>query len=257
MPRIWRAIKMKIWIYALISVTIISLVSLIGVFTLSISKEKLRRIVVFLVSFAAGALFGDAIIHLLPESFENISSGLTVSLLVLSGIIFFFILEKFIHWRHCHVLGSEKHLHPVVFMNIIGDLVHNFIDGILIAGSFLVSVPLGITTSIAVILHEIPQEIGDFGVLIYGGLTRKRALLFNFISATSAIFGAVMALALGTYFREGVYYLLPITAGGFLYIAGSDLIPELKHETKIAASIGQLIALMLGIAIMAVLVILE
>lgn len=248
---------MKIWIYTLASVMIISLASLIGIFSLSIGKERLRKMILFLVSFAAGALFGDAIIHLLPESFEKISSSLTVSLLVLLGIIFFFILEKFIHWRHCHVLGSEKHLHPVVFMNIIGDFMHNFIDGMLIAGSFLVSIPLGITTSIAVILHEIPQEIGDFGVLLHGGLTARKALLFNFFSATTAIAGAVLILVIGSHLQEKVLFLLPVTAGGFLYIAGSDLIPELKHETKIAASVGQLVAIIFGIAVMASLLLIE
>jgi len=242
---------MEIWIYSFTSVFVVSLVSLVGVFTLAVNREKLRKTVVFLVSFAAGALFGDAIIHLLPESFEKIDSSFQVSLLVLSGIIFFFVLEKFIHWRHCHVLGPEKHLHPVVSMNIIGDFVHNFIDGAIIAGSFLISVPLGIATSIAVILHEIPQEIGDFGVLIFGGLTVRRALLFNFLSAMSAVFGAILVLTAGSHLQENIFFLLPVTAGGFLYIAGSDLIPELKHETKIAASIGQLAAIIMGIVVMA------
>ena len=242
---------MTIWLYTIASVVAVSFISLVGVFTLAINKERLRKIIVFLVSFAAGALFGDAIIHLLPESFEKMESGLAVSLLVLTGIVAFFILEKFIHWRHCHVVGSEKHIHPVVFTNIVGDFVHNFIDGILIAGSFLASVPLGIATTIAVILHEVPQEIGDFGVMVYGGLTIRRALFFNFISATSAIFGAILTLLLGSYIQEQIFFLLPLAAGGFLYIAGSDLIPELKHETKIAASVGQLAAILLGIGIMA------
>lgn len=248
---------MTVWFYTIASVFIVSLISLAGVFTLAMNKDRLRRTVVFLVSFAAGALFGDAIIHLLPESFEKIGSALTVSLLVLAGIIFFFVLEKFIHWRHCHIVESEKHLHPVVFTNIIGDFVHNFIDGILVAGSFLVSVPLGITTTIAVVLHEIPQEIGDFGVLLWGGLTVRKALVFNFISATAAIAGAILTLVFGAYIQEKILFLLPIAAGGFLYIAGSDLIPELKHETKIAASLGQLAAIMLGIGMMLGLVFLE
>lgn len=248
---------MTVWFYTIASVFIVSLISLAGVFTLAMNKDRLRRTVVFLVSFAAGALFGDAIIHLLPESFEKIGSALTVSLLVLVGIIFFFVLEKFIHWRHCHIVESEKHLHPVVFTNIIGDFVHNFIDGILVAGSFLVSVPLGITTTIAVVLHEIPQEIGDFGVLLWGGLTVRKALIFNFISATAAIAGAILTLVFGAYIQEKILFLLPIAAGGFLYIAGSDLIPELKHETKIAASLGQLAAILLGIGMMLGLVFLE
>jgi len=248
---------MNVWLYTIMSVIVVSLISLVGVFTLAINRERLRKAIVFLVSFAVGALFGDAILHLLPESFEKIESSLVVSLLVLAGIIFFFVLEKFIHWRHCHVMGSEKHLHPVVFTNIIGDFAHNFIDGILIAGSFLVSVPLGISTTIAVVLHEIPQEIGDFGVLLFGGLSTRKALLFNFLSATAAIAGAIVVLVLGSYIQEKIVFLLPISAGGFLYIAGSDLIPELKHETKIAASIGQLLAILLGIGIMVGLLFIE
>ncbi|HBB36759.1 MAG: hypothetical protein UX02_C0001G0126 [Candidatus Moranbacteria bacterium GW2011_GWC1_45_18] len=248
---------MNVWIYSLTSVFVVSLVSLAGIFTLVLKKEKLKIIILFLVSFAVGALFGDAIIHLIPESFEAIESKILVSLLILSGIIFFFVLEKFIHWRHCHVLGSEKHIHPVVYMNIIGDLVHNFIDGMLIAGSFLISIPLGVSTSIAVVLHEIPQEIGDFGVLLHGGFSVRKALFFNFVSASTAFAGAILILAIGSRFQEIISFLVPITAGGFLYIAGSDLIPELKHETKIAASIGQLAAIILGIAVMAGLLLID
>ena len=248
---------MNVWIYSLTSVFVVSLVSLAGIFTLVLKKEKLKIIILFLVSFAVGALFGDAIIHLIPESFEAIESKILVSLLILSGIIFFFVLEKFIHWRHCHVLGSEKHIHPVVYMNIIGDLVHNFIDGMLIAGSFLISIPLGVSTSIAVVLHEIPQEIGDFWVLLHGGFSVRKALFFNFVSASTAFAGAILILAIGSRFQEIISFLVPITAGGFLYIAGSDLIPELKHETKIAASIGQLAAIILGIAVMAGLLLID
>ena len=155
------------------------------------------------------------------------------------------------------MLDSEKHLHPVVFMNIIGDLAHNFIDGVIIAGSFLISIPLGITTSIAVILHEIPQEIGDFGVLLYRRAHSSKSLFFNFLSATAAIAGAFLVLLAGSHLQEKIFFLLPITAGGFLYIAGSDLIPELKHETKITASVGQLLAIILGIAVMASLLFIE
>jgi len=142
-------------------------------------------------------------------------------------------------------------------MNIFGDVVHNFIDGMLIAGSFLVSIPLGVTTSIAVIMHEIPQEIGDFGVLLHGGLTVRKALTLNFLTATSAIAGALLVLIVGPHIQEMIVFLLPMTAGGFLYIAGSDLIPELKHETKIAASIGQLLAILLGVSVMVSLLFIE
>ncbi len=172
-------------------------------------------------------------IHLLPESFEKLGINLTTSLYAILGILIFFVLEKFIRWRHCHTATSEDHLHPVVTLNLIGNGVHNLIDGMVIGASFLVSVPLGIATTLAVILHEIPQEMGDFGVLVHGGLPVKKALLFNFFSALSAILGAVISLFVGQYSTTYTLALLPITAGGFLYIAGSDLIPELHQSCDI------------------------
>jgi zinc and cadmium transporter len=242
---------MSIWAYTISSVIIVSLISLIGIFTLAFRKERIQKVILFFVSFAVGALFGDALIHLIPETFEKMDSKLTASLLILAGIIIFFALEKFIHWRHCHDVSCENHWHPIITMNIVGDMIHNLIDGMIIAGSFSISIPLGIATTIAVVLHEIPQEIGDFGIMIHGGLSVKKALALNFLSATTAVVGAVIVLLLGNHISNLPTYLLPITAGGFLYIAGSDLIPELKHETKIAASVGQLVAIVLGITVMA------
>jgi zinc and cadmium transporter len=244
---------MSVWAYSISSVVIVSLISLIGVFTLAFKKDKIQKAILFFVSFAVGALFGDALIHLIPETFEKMDSKLSASLLILAGIIIFFALEKFIHWRHCHDVSCENHWHPMVTMNIVGDMIHNLIDGMVIAGSFSISIPLGIATTIAVVLHEIPQEIGDFGIMIHGGLSVRKALTLNFLSATTAILGAVIVLVLGSHITNLSVFLLPVTAGGFLYIAGSDLIPELKHETKIAASVGQLMAIVLGIAVMAAL----
>jgi len=158
----------NIWLYTIASVLVVSLVSFIGVLTLSINEKKLQKILLFLVSFAAGALLSDTFIHLLPEIIEKNGFTLTISLNLLLGILIFFILEKFIFWRHCHIPTSKRHPHPVVFMNLIGDGMHNLLDGMIIAGSYLTSIPVGIATTVAVILHEIPQEIGDFGVLIHG-----------------------------------------------------------------------------------------
>lgn len=245
------------WLYAFASIVVVSLLSLVGVLTLSVQKKYIRKAILYLVSFAVGALFGDALIHLLPEAFENIESSLAVSLLILSGIVIFFVLEKFVCWRHCHIIGSEKHYHPVVVMNLVGDFIHNFLDGIIIGASYVVSIPLGIATTIAVVLHEIPQEIGDFGVLIHGGLSVKKALLYNFLSALAALLGLLLVFTLGSLASSFSIYLLPVAAGGFLYIAGSDLIPELKHETKIAASLGQLSAIILGIGVMIALLLAE
>jgi len=250
---------MKVWAWTIGSVIVISLISLIGVVTLSLNKTKLKAILLILVSFAVGGLFGDAFIHLLPQSFKALGVNLKTSLYILAGIFIFFILEKFIRWRHCHIPVSKEHIHPVAIMNLVGDGAHNMLDGMIVAASFVVSVPIGIATTLAVILHEIPQEIGDFGILIYSGITVKKALFLNFISALTAVVGAIIALILESRIRGFAMYLLPITAGGFLYIGGSDLIPELHKEdhVKISTSLLQLVAIMLGIGIMALLVFIE
>jgi zinc and cadmium transporter len=246
-----------IWTYTILSVCIVSLISLIGVFSLALARDKLQKILLFLVSFAAGGLFGDAFIHLLPESFKKLGWGLATSLYVVSGILVFFVLEKFIRWRHCHISVSESHLHPVVTMNLVGDGVHNLIDGMIIGASYSVSIPIGITTTVAVILHEIPQEIGDFGILLHGGLSVKKALAFNFLSALTAVLGAILSLSIGPEVKGYSTAMLPITAGGFIYIAGSDLIPELQCECDASISAMQFVSMVMGIGIMALLVLAE
>ena len=248
---------METWFYTIVSVFLVSLISLVGIFTLSLNKDRLRKILIFLVSFAVGGLFGDALIHLVPESFERLGSNLITSICIISGILIFFSLEKFLRWQHCHIPGD--HLHPVVSLNLVGDGMHNLIDGMIIAASFCVSIPIGITTTLAVILHEIPQEIGDFGILVSGGLTIRKALLFNFLSALLAMVGAILALIIGPYIKDFYLYLLPITAGGFLYIAGSDLIPELQHgsDVRLSTSLWQFLFIVFGIAVMASLIVLD
>jgi len=243
--------------YAIISVILVSAVSLIGIFTIFMKMEKLNEILGFLVSFAVGALLGDAFIHLIPEVGKTLGFGLKSYLLFLSGIFIFFILEKFVSWRHCHVPTSKNHPHPVGLMNIIVDGAHNFIDGTLIAGSYMVSIPLGVSTTIAILLHEIPQEIGDFAILIHAGYSKRKALLMNFISALAAVLGVILTLALGNMIIGLNEMLLPVAAGGFIYIASADLIPELHKETKPIKSIIQLIAMLLGIGIMVALLFLE
>jgi len=245
------------WFYTIASVFAVSLISLIGVFTLSVKKEKTKEISILLVSFATGALFGDAFIHLLPEAYEKLGAGLDTSLLVVFGLLAFFVLEKFLRWRHCHIPTSKSHLHPLATMNLIGDAIHNFIDGLLVGASWLVSFPIGFTTTLAIVFHEIPQEIGDFGVLIHAGMSTKKALLFNFLSAVIAILGAVVSLMIGLRAETFAITLLPIAAGGFVYIAGSDLIPELKQDCEATTSFQQLLAIILGLATMVLSVFLE
>jgi len=245
------------WIYSVVSVFLISLVSLIGVLALSLNRDRLAKLTLFLVSLAVGGLFGDAFIHLLPESFQELGTNLSVSLYVISGILIFFVLEKFLRWRHCHIPTSEEHMHPLATINLVGDAVHNLIDGMLVGASYMVSLPIGIATTLAVIMHEIPQEVGDFGVLIHAGLSVKKALALNFLSALTAMLGVILAIVLGSEIEGFSLSLLPIAAGGFLYIAGSDLIPELHHEVKVLRSLLQFVMILLGVGVMALLIFLE
>ena len=245
-------------ILILASVILISIISFIGLFTISINQKKLKKILIYLISFSAGALLGDTFIHLLPEIIKKNNFNLSTSIYILSGIGIFFVLEKFIHWQHCHGnITQENHVHPFAYMNLIGDALHNFIDGAIIAASYLISVPAGIATTIAVAAHEIPQEIGDFGILLHGGFTKTKALFLNFISALASILGAIITIFAGNTIQNIEIFLIPIAAGGFIYIAGSDLIPELHKETNIKKSIIQLISLILGAVTMLALLLLE
>jgi len=249
---------LTIWIYTIFSVFLISLVAFIGIFTLTVSTKKLKRVLFLLVSFSAGALLGDAFIHLLPEVVEEYGFTLSISFSVLAGIAFSFIIEKVIHWHHCHhAISHEEHIHPFAIMNLLGDLVHNFVDGLIIGASYLVSIPVGIATTVAVVFHEIPQEISDFGVLIQGGFSRKKALFLNFITALAAVVGAVVALIIHSYVENLTIFLVPFSAGTFIYIAAADLIPELHKELKVRKSIWQFVLFILGICVMASLLFFE
>lgn len=245
------------YIYALLSVIVVSLVSLVGVFTISIKEEIIRKYIFVLVSLAVGALLGDAFIHLIPEAFEMSSSPLSVSLLIVSGIIMFFALEKFMHWHHHGDDTESYHVHPVGRLVLFSDGVHNFIDGIIIGISFLTSVPLGIATTIAVILHEIPQEIGDFAVLLHSGYTRRRALWLNFLSALAAMIGTIFVFVVGEASKQFTDAILPLAAGGFIYIAVADLMPELNKTKKVHQSLLQLASLIFGVMLMVGLLFLE
>ncbi|OGI95528.1 hypothetical protein A2917_03160 [Candidatus Nomurabacteria bacterium RIFCSPLOWO2_01_FULL_42_17] len=245
------------YIYAFISVIIVSLVSLAGVFTLSLREEILRKYIFIFISLAVGALLGDAFIHLIPEVLEVSSNSTLTSILIIIGILIFFILEKFLHWHHHGEDKADSHIHPVGKLVLISDGVHNFIDGIIIGASFMASIPLGIATTIAVILHEIPQEIGDFAVLIHSGYTKARALWLNFLSAIVALLGLFFVLILSQIAQTISFWFLPIAAGGFIYIAVADLIPELQKTKEIKHSILQIMAVIVGILAMVALTFLE
>jgi zinc and cadmium transporter len=209
------------------------------------------------MSLAVGALLGDAFIHLIPEALGKSSNVTLTSILIIAGVLIFFILEKFMHWHHHGEDQNESGIHPVGKLIILSDGVHNFIDGIIIGASFMVSLSIGIATTVAVILHEIPQEIGDFAVLLHAGYTKRRALVLNFLSALSAILGAVVLFILGDVVGVLSTWFLPIAAGGFIYIAVADLIPELHKTKEIKNSTYQLLAVVTGVLLMVGLIFLE
>lgn len=245
------------FLYSFISVVIVSLVSLVGLFTIPTESPHGRRIFIFLVSFSAGALLGDVFIHLLPDLAEKQQFTFGVSLSIMATIFGFFLLEKYLHWHHHGEDESQTaahHAEPFVYNILLGDSVHNFIDGLVIAGAYQLDLRLGLATTIAVILHEIPQEIGDFGVLIYGGFTKSKAVFYNLISATSAIVGAVLAFVF-TQTPQTMPILVALGAGSFIYIATADLIPQIHKEPKRISL--QLIAFVLGIGIMFLLLAIE
>lgn len=238
---------MTTFAWILVSTTIISLLAFIGVVVLYLSKKLLDKILLSLVAFAAGALLGGAFFHLLPEAIE-ISQGSKPFLITIIGFLFFFLLEKFLFWRHCH--KTECKIHPFSYLNLIGDSIHNFIDGIIIAIAFTVSIPLGISTSIAIAFHEIPQEIGDFAVLVYGGFKRKKALMLNFLVAITVIIGGVVGYFISNQVAGAIEVLLPFTAGGFIYIASADLLPELRKEKNLIRSITNFALVILGLGVL-------
>lgn len=229
----------------------VSIASLAGIFFLGFKKNFLDSILHLLVSFAIGAMLGGAFFHIIPESFEkNKEDPMIVSILLIVGFMAFFIVEKFLHWRHCHEQEHECKVHPVAYLNLIGDGVHNFIDGAVIATSFLTSMEIGVASTIAILLHEIPQEIGDFGVLLKAGLNQKKAIYYNLLTALTAVIGALVAYFSISSVPTLALYLLPIAAGGFIYISAVDLIPELHNEQRLNASIPQFICILAGLGLM-------
>jgi len=240
------------FLWSIVASIVDSLVSLIGIIFLSVNEKTLNNILFILIGFATGGLLGGAFFHLLPEALEKSSNVTLTFLYSILGFIIFFILERYIHWRHCHEEGKCD-VHAVSYLSLIGDGVHNLIDGMIIATSFQVNISFGLTTTLAIILHEIPQEIGDFGVLVYGGFSKYRALFYNFLSALTAIIGVFIGYFLTTSIGNFSNVLLPIAAGGFIYIAASDLVPELHKEPDLKKSTLAISTFILGIILMYVL----
>ncbi len=238
---------MSIILWILLSTFLISLISFMGILFLSLKDKLLEKITLVLVALSAGALMGGAFLHLIPESMEGLK-GLNMFFYILVGFIVFLLVEKVLHWRHCHKGNCD--IHTFAYMSLVGDAVHNLIDGLIIAASFVTNIGLGIITSIAVVLHEIPQEIGDFGVLIHGGFKKMKAILLNFVIGLTAILGGLIGYFLSNYVESATEFLLPFAAGGFIYIAASDLIPEIRKEARLGKSLLYFGVFVLGILLM-------
>lgn len=232
----------------LVATFVISLIAFVGVVTFVLKENWLNKILLVLVALSSGALIGGAFLHLLPETIEEVGAGLDVFLYLLLGFCLFFIFEQFLHWRHQH--GTTHQVKPFTYLILVSDGVHNFIDGMVIAASFVTSFPVGIATTIAVGLHEIPQELGDFGVLVYGGFGKSKALTFNYISAITAIAGGIIGYFAASVMESAIVYLLPFAAGHFIYIAAADLIPEIKHQSSMPRSVVHFCVFLIGIGIM-------
>ena len=226
-----------------IATLLISLTSLVGMFLLSKSLKKFMH---YFISFAAATLLAVSFFDLIPESLESLMDmGLdlhTGVLFILFGILFFFLMERFIHWHHCNCDGSHKghhHIHeskkkkPAGILNIVGNILHNFFDGLIVASAFLLDIRLGAVTSVMVLIHEIPHQLGNFSILIHSGYNKKRALLLNFGTALVVVIGGLIGFFAFSAIEPVVPYVIAIAAGGFLYVALSDILPEL-HQHKLA-----------------------
>jgi zinc and cadmium transporter len=233
--------------YALLSVVFVSLLSLLGAMFITMGRKTLEQIITYTLAMSSGVLLGSTFFELLPEGVELFAEG--VFFWTLIGFVSFFCLEKIIQWHH-HVEGTHDHKEkPLAYLTLLGDGIHNFADGAVIAASYLVSVPLGVTTTIAIVAHEIPHELSDFLILLHGGFSTKRALIFNFLSATTAIVGTILVLVVTAQFADLERYLVPFAAGNFLYIAASDLIPELLTKRHGRTSVIQVVMLIVGVSI--------
>ncbi len=238
---------MQSLVWIILMTALDGIVAFAGAFALALKGNTFQRVLFGLVAFAAGSMIGGALLHLLPESIE---SGLfdidAVMLIFIAGFSAFFLIERVLHWHHCHSGNCE--VHTYTYLILFGDGIHNFIDGLVIAAAFLTDTGLGLTTSFLILAHEIPQEMGDFAVLLHGGMRRRKALMYNFVSQLTAVIGG---LAGYFFFSDAMRtFMLPFAAGGFVYIAASDLIPELHKDPKLSRAMAAFGLFIAGVAFM-------
>ncbi|MGB4413343.1 MAG: ZIP family metal transporter [Paludibacter sp.] len=222
-------------------------VGLTGLLLLA-KENRLQIISTYLTYLAGGTLLGAAFLGMIPEAITMLDSRVVFEF-VLAGILFFFMLEKIILWRTCRNKDCERHIKAAAPMILIGDAFHNAIDGVVIAASFLTSTELGIFVSISIIFHEVPQELGDFGILLKGGYSRRKALFYNMLSGSSAIVVGIVAYYFMGTMKSLIPYALAFSASSFLYIALADLIPEMHQKTKLKESFIQILLIIVGVLI--------
>jgi zinc and cadmium transporter len=234
---------------SIIAAVAVSLLSLAGVVVLALKEKVLNKILIGLVSFSTGALLGGAFFHLLPEALDEFGKPVRIFGFTLIGFGLFFVLERILRWHHCHEVDCETHKH-LGSMNLIGDSFHNFIDGVVIVSSFMVSPALGLAVTLSIIFHEVPQEIGDFGVLLYAGFSKSKAVIYNLAVALTAVLGVLVGYFLVSRIANLNNFLLPFAAGGFIYIAASDLVPELHKQKSLLKSLVSFLIFALAVCFM-------
>jgi zinc and cadmium transporter len=233
-----------VWILG--SGLLMSAIALVGSVTLVLPEARLRQILLPLVALSAGTLLGGALFHLVPASIDHSGNRLDVYLWILAGFTIFFGLEQFLNWHHCHQMPCEHK--PLTYLILVADALHNFIGGLAVAGAFLIGIPVGISAWIAAAAHEVPQELGDFAVLVHGGWKPGRALLFNLLSALTFVLGGVIAYVSSRLID--VSFLVPLAAGNFIYIAAADLIPEVKHHASLARNVIHFLSFTAGLGLL-------
>lgn len=238
---------MPILFWIILATFVNGLMALVGAVTFIFSSNLLKKITFILIAFSAGTLLGGGLLHLLPEALDMLDV-MAVFLTAIIGFSLFFLVEKFLHWHHCHD-EEEKCPHPFTYLILFGDGIHNLLDGLAIAAAFLIDIRLGIITTLVIISHELPQELGNFAILIHGGIEKKKALLYNFLAQLTSVLGGILGFYLAEIFNFKPY-MLAFTAGGFIYIAASDLIPEIKKEGHLGKSIITYLLFLAGIVFM-------
>jgi zinc and cadmium transporter len=226
---------------------LMSMIALVGVITFALAEQTRERLILPLVAFSAGSLLGGALLHMIPEATARSGGAVSVYLWVTAGFTAFLAFEQFLHWHHWHSDAPELKS-PLSHMMVIGDSVHNFLGGVAVAGSFIVDIRLGITTWLVAAAHEVPQELGKYGVLIHGGWSRGRALMVSFLSSLTFLVGGIVAYAVS--FGLDVGFLVPFAAGNFLYIAASDLVPEVNRHHHLGVNLLHFASFSAGIALL-------